>query len=322
MCSVPGSKQRFIESDSGDVALFKLEPLLDWMRTARNLLCMLLLLLMTSGQPSGASEMSRLKYANGNGTLRDLFIGPDGAMFTMIPNSKAKNPALAVKGVPRFPPKAVAQLLVAYLVFVRPVLNVLAQRLGMAGHSVMKVYLFCDVNADKHWSNALVALEFKRTISAWFREGRGFGIRQHCHVTVAYSRWHIRESPEEGNTLLDIQAFHSTAVANKVYAIETRRSHPHVEPNVMLYFKRLSAKLATLLHLDAPARSDDQQVDETDMPEPPQQQRVVLLSEASRIVDKALSQGLTRCTAQDHLSFRWHKERHSAPRSHATSTPR
>ena len=58
------------------------------------------------------------------------------------------------------------------LVFVRPVLNNLAQRLGIAGHSVTKVYLFCDVDADKHWSDTRVALEFKGTNSAWFRKGK------------------------------------------------------------------------------------------------------------------------------------------------------
>ena len=93
---------------------------------------------------------------------------------------------------------------------------------------------------------------------------------------------------------------------------------PAHRPNVIIYFKRLSAKLTYLLHLD-PLPSDDQ--DETDMHDvskPPQQQRVVLLSKASRIVDKVLSQGLTALYGAGSSSFRWHKERHSVPRSHAT----
>jgi hypothetical protein len=63
--------------------------------------------------------------------MRDIFITADGRIMTLIPNSKAKKPALREKGIPRFPAPAVSQLLIDYLA--RPVLNLFCQYLNMPG---------------------------------------------------------------------------------------------------------------------------------------------------------------------------------------------
>jgi hypothetical protein len=86
-------------------------------------------------------------------------------------------------------------------------------------------------------------------LSLRFREGRAFGIRQHRHVVIAFSRWHIQETPNEPDDLLDLQASHSTAVSNNVYAIDIR-SHAHIPPNILRQYQRLNNKFADLIRLD------------------------------------------------------------------------
>jgi hypothetical protein len=187
--------------------------------------------------------------------------------MTLIPNAKAKKPSLRDKNIPRFPAPVVSQLLIDYLVYVPPVLNLFSQYLNMPGAMSMRINLFADPDSEQCWTDARVALDFKMTVSGWFREGRAFGVRQHRHVVIAFSRRHIQETPNERlDDLLDLQASHSRAtVSNKVYAINIR-CHAHVPPNVLRQHQRLGNKFAYLIRLEVPEQEQDPQPAQIDDP--------------------------------------------------------
>jgi hypothetical protein len=222
-----------------------------WMRDCNIFLSILFTLIhITSGQPSRDSELGGLRFANGNGLLRNLFVQGNRVM-TLIPNSKAKSVILREKGIPRVLPHPVSRLLVEYLVFVRPIQQIFAKQLQISSPS-LSIFLFTDMEKGGYWNGDRICLEFKRCASSWFPSGRIFGIRQYRHVAIAlFMRWHLREelfTLHEKDNILDLQAGHSTSIANKIYAIDSL-SHPHIPPNLLHLFTEASHEWAKLLDL-------------------------------------------------------------------------
>ena len=126
-------RQQFVTDDSGN----KIEIDDDiWLTlTDRSLLFFAIL---TSGQPSCASELVRLTYANpGHSFTRELTFA-NRRFVSMILNLKAAQRSCSHKGIPRFPAQPMSDLLLKYLVYVRTLPLYLARRLDMPGVDALR----------------------------------------------------------------------------------------------------------------------------------------------------------------------------------------
>ena len=213
-----------------------------WDREVESLLCQLATLIhLSSGLPSRMSEFSRLRYANGNGSKRNLFIYKN-RFATLIPNSKAKNEVFRHKGIPRFIPKGrISQALASFLLYVRPTQLVFANLFEMGGLTAMSVYLFSSWDKAEHWTGTYLCLQFKRWFNDWVSTGRSLGISEWRQVAVAYSRFHFQSTLEldrQGH-IVDVQCGHRGLIAYTHYAIENQ-SHPDIPPDMALHFEQVS----------------------------------------------------------------------------------
>jgi hypothetical protein len=187
------------------------------------------------------SELSGLRYANGNGSKRTLFIYRN-CFATLIPNSKARHEVFRHKGIPRFIPKGrISQALGSFLLYVRPTQLVFAKLFEMGGLTAMSVYLFSSWDKAEHWTGTYLCLQFKRWFNDWVSTGRSLGISEWRQVAVAYSRFHFQSTLEldcQGH-IVDVQCGHRGLIAYTHYAIENQ-SHPDIPPDMALHFEQVS----------------------------------------------------------------------------------
>ena len=153
---------RFVESDDGNTVRFRMKEIEQWNREVDSLLCQLATLIhLSSGLPSRMSELSGLRYANGNGNKRTVFIYRN-RFATLIPNSKAQNEVFRHKGIPRFIPKGRScQALASFLLYVRPTQLLFANLFKMVGFTAMSVYLFSSWDKADHWTGTYLCFQFK-----------------------------------------------------------------------------------------------------------------------------------------------------------------
>ena len=235
--------EQFVAEDSGEVIVFDKDKVCLWLSLADKLVPSLETLIhMTSGQPSRASELAGLTFANpGHGVPRKLTFG-NGRFVSMIPSAKAKMEALRNKGIPRFLAGPVSKLLLHYLVYVRLFQVYLSQLFDLPGKEALRTYFFASPFCANPLSPNMLRVEFKKTISTWFHEGKAIGISQYRQLAVAMARFHLTDTVlqfDQDNCVYDLQAGHSTRIANQRYGRD-QYTHIDIDPDVVRHFERAS----------------------------------------------------------------------------------
>jgi hypothetical protein len=150
----------------------------------------LLLCHITGGQPIRAEEMLGLRLANGISRDRNVFI-VDGQVMLVSHYHKSMAHFDSPKVIPRFLPERIGQLLVMYMVYIRPLTDRWeAQRWAMAGKPAPPSdFIWHDENGPWEGSRMSRAMAAKTSKHIGVR----ITLRDYRHIAVAISRKHARE---------------------------------------------------------------------------------------------------------------------------------
>jgi hypothetical protein len=132
-------------------------------------------------------------------------------------------------------------MFIEHLVYVRPLMLFFAKMFNLPGEQSMRVFSFSDADSTDPWSGPKCGLEFKKLATRWLPGGRSMGISQYRHVAIAFMRSHLQDAyhDHEEHDIFDLQANHTTRIANKVYAVADS-SHPDIPSNIHMLFRRAS----------------------------------------------------------------------------------
>jgi superfamily II DNA or RNA helicase len=239
----------FVTVDDGETIQFSRDAIQQWLKDSEHLLDVLAALIhLTSGQPSRATELSELTYANGSGTRRGMSYFCD-RLVTLMGNSKAHSEASRNKGIPRFIARPVSRIIEHYLIFVRPVAIYFSNYVGLSGAEPMSVYLFASPAEEHNWSGAHLRTVFAKCISRWFKSGQTLSVGQFRHVAIALTRFHLAKT-SQADSILDLQAAHGSRIANDRYGRD-QYAHPDIPPDVARGYEHASDEWAALLGIDS-----------------------------------------------------------------------
>jgi hypothetical protein len=217
------SETNWFSRQSGEFRLNTVEAR-EWLGKCDRLLKhMMLVFHLLSGQPARATELLCLRYRNTVFHSRNIFVH-DGALMTVTRYSKTQWSSGRSSYIPRFLPRIVAKVFVAYVTQILPVRQYLASLMGANDQQTpadwVDTHLFCDPKG-KPWDDSVLS-------SAMESETKAFGlpsitVRPYRHMAIAIDRKYLRSSWEDvvhAETITnahDAQANHSSRIANRVY---------------------------------------------------------------------------------------------------------
>lgn len=149
---------------------------------------------MASGQPSRGEEINGLRLVNGITRDRSVFV-IDGEVVLITQYHKSLAHFDSPKVIPRFLPSRIGQLLVMYMIFIRPLIDKWeAEQWAQEG----KMQLCSDFiwhNNGRPWESGytsqLIAKETLRYM------GQRITLKDWRHIAIAISRKHARQSETE-----------------------------------------------------------------------------------------------------------------------------
>ena len=179
-----------------------------------------LLIHLTSGQPARGTEIATLTIANGPTGHRSV-MWYKGRMLLLCHYSKLSSQANNSRAVARFLDASGSKVLLLDLLFVRPLVCIFAQLLGMNPRSVYQLQLFV------HNGVKMTKTKIYNHFSSAFLEHSGkplkFSEYRHVAVHMATKNWRAiidpQEQMDEYVDFLDKQAGHFTSTSMREYAI-------------------------------------------------------------------------------------------------------
>lgn len=200
----------------GTVTLKK-EALEKWFKLAQKFLSTLMTLIhISSGQPSRGEEMASYLVGNLGGIRARSFYWKNGTFMLVQHYAKTRSMANKDVAVARFLDKVTRNLLLAYLVMVRPVEATLLHQLDNTKNpSIYKLYFL--VGHGEQFSGGDVCNYFRKVLQ---EHGMlGIGIREWRHVATAFMRHHCKLQVLAGDLIgFDEQAAHGVDTAELHYA--------------------------------------------------------------------------------------------------------
>lgn len=171
------------------------------------------------GMPARGTEFMSLKIRNSWTTMRNFYV-VDGTLMFLTEYHKSQGRTEMPKLIPRFVPRQVAQLLIAYIADVQPFVDFLevATELGTRTTSKHVMWSWKQKTRDTEHLSRIIGkfteehLGVRLTVASW---------RQ---VVITVERDRIRASKDaeqlvEDEQLSDLQAGHSEAVAEHHYGV-------------------------------------------------------------------------------------------------------
>ncbi|KAI9882136.1 MAG: hypothetical protein M1823_006121, partial [Watsoniomyces obsoletus] len=196
--------------------------------------------LMTGGLPPRGTELTSWKYANGQSTMRNFYI-VGGRLATVSDYNKTDAVLGSPKLVVRFLPREVAQLYVAFVVDVLPVVQLIQAALMRKGGEtrVMSPFLF-EVEGvvwDTDKVSRLMAKHSKDSLELTL------GVAKWREIAIAIDKKLVRSKEEGGPTgaVHAMQAGHSEETERHHYAL-TVGMLQGVNDETISAFQRISDK--------------------------------------------------------------------------------
>jgi superfamily II DNA/RNA helicase len=227
---------------------------------------------LTSGQPARAEEIGSILLINtSDGTGRSFYF-VHGTIMLLQVYHKGRNYLNHEKRIARFLPTALTELLLKYLLFVRPVERFFAGMLYDGSDAVSLYGTHLLVSKGRVCNGEFVCNAFKA--HSLMEMGIPLGIADYRHVAIAFIDKHVRRQPDEtehsgdgdgnGNgeaqdDIIDIQAGHSSATAAMYYA-RSNLDHRWLSRNAMQMFYRCSRKWQSMLSLEPGASASTHEI--------------------------------------------------------------
>ena len=196
---------------------------------------LLLLVHITSGQPSRATETLSLRHENTvEGGHRNVFI-EDGLVSTVTSYHKGYSVTGSTKIIHRYLPNEIGEVLVYYLWLIRPFVRNL-RRLGLREQVPHNPFVWAkdESSWDSSRLRAILKSEAKRHLKT------ELNVRIYRHVAIAISRQHLpssgfRRDYDLEEKCSDGQASHASWTAGIVYARGLEEAPGHVEERKTAY---------------------------------------------------------------------------------------
>lgn len=205
---------------------------LKWMAAAHKLEEALFFLIhLTSGLPARATELATYKYVNTRFDQRSVFCGM-GTLCLVSRYWKGRSITSQDHPAPRFLPRPVAQLLLDYLVYVRPLEVMLSQRRGEARAVMLSTYLFTSRVGEADDTH-LRAVWLR--LYGQFNSGQQLTLGAFRHVCHALMTKLVMDDPEVARKFLpsdlpiDLQGGHSAKTAATLYGKAVKEDHPALD---------------------------------------------------------------------------------------------
>ncbi|KAJ1541415.1 hypothetical protein HK405_010657, partial [Cladochytrium tenue] len=218
--------------------------LLSWSQRAEQLLDRLLVLIhVTAGQPARGEELAVLRLCNASHTARSIVVMSGRTVALVQQYAKTRSATGQDRYILRFLHRDVGELLLKYLVLVRPVETLAAQLLhgdeAATAHQHMLFVFHGQPASGKH---------------ACFRAD--ISISQYRHVATAFMHHHLKLADLAANDgLLDEQAGHTAHVTASVYG-RSQIDLQRIDRYSAAKFQVASTRWQTLLDMKPTAAAD------------------------------------------------------------------
>lgn len=234
---------------------------------------------LTSGQPARGSELLTLRYANSATSLRNFYI-QDGQVMIVTDYYKNRMQHGLAKVTPRFLPRAVGRLFVAYVVQVLPFIHFLHHRSHSTPPENLGIFLFARPSDGGLLDTAALTRVLRKESAVYL--GWAMCVLAWRHIAISFDRRFNRQrgpegpsgeykgtdSDEEGvlDDIRDLQAGHSSRTADRIYGIRSDVLQGLTAESIAR-FRAVTAAWHGLLHLvDAELAPVDSHLPQTKTP--------------------------------------------------------
>jgi hypothetical protein len=209
-----------------------------FMRVIGNLVKeMACLVLWTGGNPPRSTEFLEASFRNTSSSFRSLFL-MDSTFVFVSEYVKYSNTNSSEMPVLRVLPKAVSEILLNYLVLIRPLEVVCAKYLYGHDPTIIDNYRSNIFMVEGHFLLDLFTSIFRK-VNRTVME-MDIGVNHHRHLTDTYLKMHYKDSALSNELcILDGQAGHSSLTAVQVYGW-TQRDLPGIPTFMAAYFRKVS----------------------------------------------------------------------------------
>jgi hypothetical protein len=146
---------------------------------------------LTGGQLARAPEIGSIKVKNSATTMRNVFIHC-GDLFFVTDYHKARSITNLSHVVARFLPEPVARLVVIFIAFIRPFMNMIYNKISACQNTTDGDYLFCDeLQLDQCWDGKQLTQALQQASHRYL--GASLGVQSYRHFAVAVTRKYIKE---------------------------------------------------------------------------------------------------------------------------------
>ncbi|KAI9656421.1 MAG: hypothetical protein M1829_000412 [Trizodia sp. TS-e1964] len=243
-----GSKMKEDDNDGLRQALrWKSKPCKDYLQQEREFLDLLMIAVhLTGGQPARGPEIGSFKHSNGQTSSRNVYV-LNGHLAIITQYDKTIAIRRKTQYVARYLPEDVGQLLVQYMIWVRPFAMAMERQVAPnynvqpdGSNTNRNEYLW--IGSKDPFSDRYVNKLFNKTMRQYL--GLSLNISEYRHIAIAIAReflqphlsvWGIvpetkatndngddLEEEQEGNMILDLQAAHNTHTAEIANAVDAR----------------------------------------------------------------------------------------------------
>ena len=173
---------------------------------------------VTAGQPARLPELLSVQHANSSTSARRLYVYGEQLVIVILYNKTLSATGAMGKMIARLLPVQVSQMLLEYLVLVRPVQIRLARTVYEAPDLPALHTVLFMVNG-KRWSGDAARHRFQ-TCTRTGQLAQGIGVADWRLISIAFLSKHSRvDEEEEADEVTDLQAGHSTRTALTLYGI-------------------------------------------------------------------------------------------------------
>ena len=206
-----------------------------------------MLIHLSSGMPARGTELETYKIANTDLDQRSVYLSMDTIMLVGR-YWKGRVKAGHDRIVSRYLPKVIAELLVKYIIFIKPVHEYFCKKFTYGNsEDAGENYLFASFGQRLEAKDLLLIFK-KRFLCA---AGVNLGFADYRHAAQGFANELIYKSIESSslNVILDHQAAHSTPTASRYYARSKNEDHPAIDRDAGYDFFRASIAWHNLIDM-------------------------------------------------------------------------
>lgn len=148
-----------------------------------------LIMYLSGGQAPRSTELFSIECENGPATSRGLYIY-DGALCYVIRHSKSRRTTNEEFQVARYLPPCAGQLLVAYLVYIRPFVAML-RRICVGQDEASRLLFRCPYRSDTPWKADVLTKALRVCTQDICKTG--IGIQVYRQLSIAITEKHVKQ---------------------------------------------------------------------------------------------------------------------------------